>query len=65
MLYSLAKLEQDKLEAIQALEKEIGTPIVALESIDADAVKLGEDRLKKLRHLEQELGVVLVAVRPH
>lgn len=63
MLYSLATLEQEKLKAIQALEKEIGSPVVALESIDADAVKLGDDRLKKLRNLEQELGVVLVAVK--
>ena len=64
MLYSFATLEQDKLKAIQALEKEIGTPVVALESIDAAAVKLGNERLKKLRNLEQELGVVLVAVKP-
>lgn len=63
MLYSLATLEQNKLKAIQELEKEIGTPVVALESIDADAVKLGDDRLKKLRNLEEELGVVLVAVK--
>ena len=65
MLYSLATLETDKLSAIQNLEKEIGSPVVALTSLDADTVLLPKDQLKKLQDLEEELGVVLVAVKPN
>jgi len=65
MLYPIAALEDDKLNAIQALEKEIGGPVVALSELDTKSAELGEDKLKKLQKLEKELGVVLVAVRPN
>ncbi|MDP5219296.1 hypothetical protein Q5Y75_18905 [Ruegeria sp. 2205SS24-7] len=64
MLYPLATLEADKLNAIQNLEKEIGSPVVALAGIDANTANLTDDKLKKLQDLENELDVVLVAVRP-
>ncbi len=64
MLYSLANLESDKLNAIQNLEKEIGNPVVALAELDAETVMLPKDQLKKLQELEAQLEVVLVAVRP-
>ncbi|KIC11423.1 hypothetical protein RA19_07685 [Leisingera sp. ANG-M1] len=65
MLYPLASLETEKLNAIQALEKDIGSPLVALAGVDADTAALPEDKLKKLQELEEELGVVLVAVKPN
>ncbi|CUI00663.1 hypothetical protein PNH50_09720 [Leisingera aquaemixtae] len=65
MLYPLATLEAEKLHAIQDLEKDIGSPVVALAEVEADTAALPEDQLKKLQELEQELGVVLVAVRPN
>ncbi|KIC21235.1 hypothetical protein [Leisingera sp. ANG-Vp] len=65
MLYPLATLESEKLDAIQALEKDIGSPVVALAGVDTDTAALPEDQLKKLQELEEELGVVLVAVRPN
>lgn len=65
MLYSLANLESDKLSAIQNLEKEIGSPVVALAEIEAETVLLPKDQLKKLQELEDQLGVVLVAVKPN
>ena len=65
MLYPLASLEAEKLNAIQDLEKSIGGPIVALAEIDAQSAELQQDKLQKLKALEEELGVVLVAVRPN
>ena len=65
MLYPLASLEAEKLNAIQDLEKSIGGPIVALAEIDAQSAELPQDKLQKLKALEEELGVVLVAVRPN
>ncbi|WP_170326521.1 hypothetical protein [Ruegeria arenilitoris] len=64
MLYPLATLEADKLNAVRALEQEIGRPVVALAAVDADTANLPQDDLKKLQALEDELDVVLVAVRP-
>lgn len=65
MLYPLATLETEKLNAIQDLEKDIGSPVVALAEVAADTAALPEDQLRKLQDLEEELGVVLVAVRPN
>lgn len=64
MLYPLATLEAEKLDAIRDLEKEIGSPVVALAGVEADTANLPDDKLKKLQDLEDELDVVLVAVRP-
>lgn len=64
MLYPLATLAKSKLTAIQALEKELGTPVVALAGLEAEAPALKQEQLAKLQELEEELGVVLVAVRP-
>ncbi len=64
MLYPLATLEADKLNAVQALEQEIGRPVVALAAVDADTANLPKEDLKKLQALEDKLDVVLVAMRP-
>lgn len=65
MLYPLASLEADKLDAIKSLEKDIGSPVVALAGVETTTAALPEEQLKKLQELEEELGVVLVAVRPN
>ena len=65
MLYPIASLEDDKLNAIHALEKEIGGPVVALTALETDTAELAQEKLKKLQALEEELGVVLVAMRPN
>lgn len=65
MLYPMASLEDEKLNAIKALEKEIGGPVLALAELDTKSAQLGNEKLKKLQDLEKELGVVLVAVRPN
>lgn len=63
MLYPIATLDDDKLDAIRDLEGEIGTPVVALSAIKASSAALSDDKLEKLRALEDELDVVLVAVQ--
>ena len=64
MLYPIAKLEADKLEAVQKLEDEIGSTVLALSTIEANSAKLPKEKLEKLQALENELDVVLVAVQP-
>ncbi|WP_120500983.1 hypothetical protein [Roseovarius sp. EL26] len=65
MLYPLASLEADKLNAIQQLENDLGRPVVALASVEAQTAELPKDQLKQLQDLEAELDVVLVAVQPN
>lgn len=65
MLYPLATLEAEKLQAVQDLETEIGSPIVALSAVKTASADLSQDKLDKLKSLENELDVVLVAVRPN
>lgn len=62
MLYPIANLENDKLEAVKKLENEIGSTVIALSTIKADSAKLPDEKLKKLQDLEDELDVVLVAL---
>ena len=64
MLYPIATLEADKLEAVRKLEREIGSPVVALSAVEADTASLPQDKLDQLKALEEDLDVVLVAVRP-
>lgn len=63
MLYPIAELEPDTLKAVQDLEGEIGSPVVALSTINATSAKLSKDQIDKLQALEDELDVVLVALR--
>lgn len=65
MLFSIAHLDTDTLKAVQALESDIGSPLVAMSTVDANPAALPEDKLEKLRALENELGVVLVACKQH
>jgi hypothetical protein len=64
MLYPIASLDAEEISAIQALEKELGSPIVALSEVDAGNANLSDENLKKLQRLEEELDLVLLAVRP-
>ena len=65
MLYPIAALKDDTLAAIQELEQELGSPVLALEPVKATSADLPEEKLAKLKQLEAELGVVLVAVDPN
>ena len=56
----IARLDDDRLAKLQALEKDLGAVIVALEPQFIPAA-LTADQVKKLQAAEDELGVVLLA----
>ena len=56
----VAKLDDQSLEKLQNMEKELGTCILALEP-RYPLASLQPDQLKHLQTLENELGVVLLA----
>jgi hypothetical protein len=64
MLYSLSSLKAKDLKAIQKLEEELGSPLLAFSGVPVDGAKMGKEKLRKLQALEKKLGVVLVAVQP-
>ncbi|MBB6469404.1 hypothetical protein HNQ96_005294 [Aminobacter lissarensis] len=64
MLYTMSRLDADTLKAVQTLEKEIGSPLIAISGIDVANASLSDDKVRKVRDLEHDLGVVLVAVAP-
>ena len=57
-----AKIDDETIEKIHAMEEELGHPIVALEPHYPPA-NLTEAQIKKLKFLEQELGVMLLAYK--
>ena len=63
MLYSLSAIPDDKLAALQAIESEIGQPLLAFTEVKAEPARLDRDKLARIRALEDDLGVVLVAVK--
>ncbi len=65
MLCSLStKLGSDDLQAINALENELGTPLLAFSCrADLKPADVTGDQLAKIQALENKLGLSLVAVR--
>lgn len=63
MLYSLSNVPADKLAEIQAIEAEIGQPLLAFSEVKAQPARLDRDKIDRIQKLEDELGVVLVAVQ--
>ena len=59
-----AKMNEAQLAQLQALELELGTPILALEPIQ-EIASLQPDQIDSLQALEEELEKVLVAVHIH
>ncbi len=58
----IAKLDNETIDKIQAMEAELGYSIVALEPYYLPA-SLTTSQMDKLKFLEQELGVVLLAYK--
>lgn len=56
----IADLNSDSLAKVQALEKEIGACVLALEP-KVKLMNLADDQLERLQAAEEELGVVLLA----
>ena len=63
MLCSLSKVENNELEAIQGLEKDLGIALLAFSCHDIKPAEIEDEELSKISELEKKLGVVLVAVQ--
>jgi hypothetical protein len=63
MLCSLANLEQDKLDAVKALEQKTGSTVLAFSCSELQAADLDQANLGELQSLEKNLGLSLVAVK--
>jgi hypothetical protein len=64
MLCSLStKLGAEDLQAITALEQELGTPLLAFACWDLNPADVTPDQLAKIQALENKLGLSLVAVK--
>ena len=63
MLCSLASLDKEKIEAIQALEKKMGKRVLAFSCRDLKADTLKDDEISQLKEAESKLGLSLVAVK--
>lgn len=62
MLCSYASINEEKLKALQKIEKELGQTLLAFSCHQAQPARLTEEELKKIQSLEKELGMVVVAV---
>lgn len=59
----VAELDQQAVDRLRSLEKDINAHIMALEP-QVSLRELDEDEMRKLRELEEALGVVLIAYDP-
>lgn len=63
MMCSLAtNVGGGRLEEIQALEKQLGTTLLAYGCHELQPAKPSDEQLAEIKKLEEKLGVVLVAV---
>tara|TARA_R110002110_G_scaffold3670_5_gene18991 strand:+ start:1417 stop:1617 length:201 start_codon:yes stop_codon:yes gene_type:complete len=62
MYYSFADIDQENLDALQALERDIGKSLVALHEVKLKPAQLARGDINRLRELEERMGVVLLAV---
>ncbi len=62
MLCSLSNLDQEKIAAIQNLEKETGKTVLAFSCKDIKPSMLTAEQLSKIQKLEKDLSLSLVAV---
>lgn len=62
MLCSYPKLETEKIEKIQALEKEIGKTMIAVSYQAVSPSALTDEQISKIKELEESTGMVLIAV---
>lgn len=59
----IAQLDSSALAKIQALEQDLGAPVVALEP-QFPYASLTPEQAEKIQAVEKELGVVILAYRP-
>ncbi|MBW2405943.1 MAG: hypothetical protein JRF17_01120 [Deltaproteobacteria bacterium] len=63
MLCSFSTLDNESLEAVQALEKELGNTLLSFSYHEIAPAVIDDEALSKISDLEKKLGVVLVAVQ--
>ncbi len=63
MLCSLASLDKEKVEEIQALEKKIGKTVLAFSCREMKIDALKDDEIAQIKEAEKRLGLSLVAVK--
>lgn len=63
MLCSFSTLDNANLEAIQALEKDLGQTLLSFSCHDIAPAVIDDEALAKISELEKKLGIVLVAVK--
>lgn len=59
-----APLNDDGLKALQALEKDLGLTMVAVEQ-DPKPADLTDEQLAKLKSVEDQIGVSIIAYEKH
>lgn len=62
MLHSISNLDNDQLERIKSLEKELGKTLVSFTCHDIKPPELSDNELNNIQGPESELGLSLVAV---
>lgn len=62
MLCSLSHLDENAVKSIQALESEIGKPLLSFSCQDIKPAQVDDSVPAKIQKLESELSVSLVAV---
>lgn len=63
MLCSFSTLDNNSLESIQALEKDLGRMLLSFTCHQIEPAEIKDEELSKISELENKLGVVLVAVK--
>jgi len=63
MLCSLASLDNDRVNAIQSLEKKIGKTLLAFSCKEMKIDTLKDEEIAQIKEAEHKLGVSLVAVK--
>jgi len=63
MLCSLASLDNDRVNAIQSLEKKIGKTLLAFSCKEMKIDTLKDEEIAQIKEAEHKLGLSLVAVK--
>ncbi|SCY74031.1 hypothetical protein [Desulfoluna spongiiphila] len=63
MFCNASKLDNQKLDAIKALEQELGKTLVAYSCSNPEPSILSDAELMKIKSLEEKLAVTLVAFK--
>jgi hypothetical protein len=63
MLCTFATIDNEKVAAIQSLEKKLGKTIIAFSCKDLSVSPLKDEEISEIQAIEKKLGLALVAVK--